>query len=110
MKKPYRFLGTKGQILDTPYEFSQFGQLVSIEPELAASNRMLVPAADFDSIGFTSDELKKYADVSTHDKATDSFLAKKVKALTLLNNTEDASVEVKIDAPVKALKEVTINA
>lgn len=109
MKKPYRFLGTKGQILDTPYEFSQFGQLVSIEPELAASNRMLVPATDFDSIGFTPDELKKYADPSTHDKATDSFLAKKDKALLLLNKPADEVVPVKADLTEKK-KEVVINA
>jgi hypothetical protein len=92
----YRFVGTRAEIHNTPpggkeqgYILTRFGQLVELPDDLAkhaiAEGVALIKPSDFDEIGFTPDELKKFANPDTHVRATDSFKAKKRQSWDVLH-------------------------
>ena len=91
-----RFIGTRLEVVGfNPLD--QFGQAVTLPDPLGRELLEPVPGfgvdqrsapllteAEFESIGFTPDELKAYADIGTHADAPAAFLAKKKAALALL--------------------------
>jgi hypothetical protein len=86
----YVFVGTHCEIYDTPYKFSRFGQLAEVPDDVAkaaiASGAALLPQADFDKLGFNSDELKKFKDVVSHSKAPKEFIEKRDAAWKILTH------------------------
>jgi hypothetical protein len=99
----YRFVGTSCEIWDTPYKFTRFGQLVDMPDDLAksaiASGAALMPASDFDALGFAPDELKKYAKVPSHAKAPASFLSKRDAAWVKLHAPTPVAVPTPTPVP-----------
>jgi len=65
-----------------------FGEAVELPEALAAelvARRPLLPAADFEEIGFTADELKRYAAPGPRANAPAEFKAKVQAALQRLH-------------------------
>lgn len=89
-------------------KLTRFGQRIDLPEELAEQTKMhgglpCIPAEQFDGLGFTPAELKKYALAASHDrheiapdgrllvfKAPDEFLEKKRQALTILHEIREA--------------------
>lgn len=80
----YRHVGTYTQIFDTPYTFTKFGQLVEVPDDVAAKVPSLIPAEEFDALGFDATELGKFANVSTHSQAPAEFIQKRNAAWLLM--------------------------
>lgn len=80
----YRFLGTYSEIGDVA-RLDQFGQAVDLPLALAedavAGGCALLPEDEFQRIGFTADELRRFAPPATHQGAPPEFLEKKRRAL-----------------------------
>lgn len=87
------FVGTQAAIMDTPFQFDRFGQRVEMPDQLAAEKIQdvpLIPAADFDAIGFTNSELSAYSDPETWRSAPESFLSKQRAAWQALHEYRGA--------------------
>ena len=72
----YRFVGAApAQILDTPYNFTCYGQLVEMDDAMAihaaAGHINIIPAEEFVA---TAEELKQFSRFDKHSKAPQSFL------------------------------------
>lgn len=82
----YRFLGTVGAV--GSLELTQFGQRVTMSEEQAfeavRGGCALLPDAEFQSIGFSSDELLKNAFPSARPRLDPSFQAKRRIAIQRL--------------------------
>lgn len=80
----YVFLGTYTEIYGHA-RLTDFGQRVDLPEEIAkdaiAGDCAMIPAEEFDAIGFTPDELRKFAKASSHGNAPAEFLEKKKQAL-----------------------------
>ncbi len=87
----YRFISSApAAIYDTPYAFTRYGQLVEMPEDLWQEKKdrlPLIPAADFDALGHTPDEIKKYGRPARegqsfpgHDNLDAGFEAKRNKA------------------------------
>lgn len=81
----YRFIGTNTVIEgeEVAVRLGLFGQAVELPEDVARACPVLI-AADFDGIGFTDDELARYAQPGSHADAPPEFLEKKQRALALL--------------------------
>jgi len=82
----YHYLGAHCAISGDGYAhvLTQFGQPVEL-PEAAAENHAihgarLVPAADFEAVGFTSEELEQNSDLFVHHLTADEAFLEKRKA------------------------------
>ena len=78
-KKKYRFVGAaSSQILGTPYNFTQFGQLVALPDDVAvaavAGHINLVRDEDFT---LTEADVTKYMRFESHSTAPPDFLEKR---------------------------------
>lgn len=84
----FRYVGgAQAEIWDSPFVFKAYGQLVEM-PDDVAQKAMegriaLVPAKEFDSLGHTQDELKKFSRFESHRLATPEFLTKRAEAWKL---------------------------
>lgn len=115
----YRFVGcAPAQIMDTPYSFNRYGQLVEIPDELAAmaiANRVhLLPAADFDALGHTPEHLKQFNNPAMHASAPEEFIrARNAAWLKVAENRERAAKPAEpeppgvvfVSAPIEAVEE-----
>ena len=77
----YRFVGAApAQILDTPYNFTCYGQLVEMSDEMAMvalnGHINIIPADEFDA---TAEELKQFSRFEKHSQATPEFVTKRDK-------------------------------
>lgn len=92
----YRFLGTECSVLDRGIKLDRFGQAVDVDEDLARimilGNAAIIPEKDFQEIGFTAEELSRFALVWTHSEAPESFLAKKRAALIRYTEIRQALV------------------
>lgn len=100
----YRHVGTYTQFLDTKIVLKRFGQQVEMDDALAAGHPSLRTEAEFQSYGFTEEELKKFPTVASHVDAPDDFLAKRVKAWS---GSPPPPVETTKVEDTKAIEEVT---
>lgn len=96
-----RFIGTRSEVGGT--KLDRFGRAFEIPDKDVQdlvtgpdSKLPALPAAEFDKIGFTSQELEKYQWPSTHADAPASFLAKKSTALKRLHD-----IRTKTESEVK---------
>lgn len=85
------FLGAYSEVLGAGIKLTRFGQRVDLPPEFAQQTKHprglpCIPAEDFDAIGFTAEELRKYGPVQTHDGAPAEFQEKKRAALQVLHD------------------------
>ncbi len=85
------FLGAYSEVLGAGIKLTRFGQRVELPPELAEQTSHprglpCIPAADFDALGFTPEELRKFGPAASHEHATAEFLAKKSAALEILHS------------------------
>lgn len=90
----YRFLGTECEITGLA-RLREFGASVELPEDLACGliappdnpdkGTPLLPAAEFDAIGFTPDELRRYQWPATHADAPEEFHEKKRAALDALH-------------------------
>lgn len=75
----FRHIGTESQIGDLPI-LREYGQAVELDETLAAEailgNAALLPEADFKSLGFIEDELKRFKHVAAHEDAPATVKAK----------------------------------
>lgn len=91
----YRFVGSHSEMGDK--KLTKFGQTIELsesEGPLAigthnAPGPPLLPAEEFDAIGFTEQELSLYSDPYTHSVANEAFQAKKRKALERLHEMRE---------------------
>ena len=84
------FLGAHSEVLGAGIKLTRFGERVELPPEIADETKVAgglpcIPADQFDAIGFTADELRKYGPTAAHGSAPPEFLAKKVQALQILH-------------------------
>ena len=84
------FLGAYSEVLGAGIKLTRFGQRVDLPPEIADETKVAgglpcIPAEQFDALGFTPDELRKYCPVAAHENAPPEFLAKKAQALQILH-------------------------
>lgn len=69
----YRYVGSaKAVIMDTPYEFAKYGQLVDLPDEMVQKAIVergipLIPAAEFDLLGHDPKELQYHGRFETHE-------------------------------------------
>lgn len=94
-KLKMRFVGgSEAHIMDTPFTFRFFGQLAEIPADVAKAAQLgripLIPVEDFERIGFTPDELKRYQRFESHDAATEAFIQKRSQAWGVYLDTIDA--------------------
>lgn len=86
----YRFVGTSGQIMDTPFVFRRYGQLVKIDDDLAeksmANGFHLIPASEFNELGHADDHLKEWGHRPTHPDAPPAFVEARNKAWSKLSD------------------------
>jgi hypothetical protein len=85
------FVGAFSEVLGAGIKLDRFGQRVELPPDLADETKLdgglpCIPAESFDALGFTAEELRKYAKAATHENAPAEFLAKKKQALEILHN------------------------
>lgn len=84
------FLGTVSEVWGHGIKLTRFGERVELPEDVAAETKIhgglpCITAEDFDAIGFTADELKRYSVSATHDAAPLSFREKKAEALEILH-------------------------
>ena len=84
------FLGAYSEVLGAGIKLTRFGQRVDQPPEIAGETKLAgglpcIPAEQFDAIGFTAEELRKYGPVAAHENAPPEFLAKNAQALQILH-------------------------
>lgn len=110
----YVFLGSLSEVHapgTAGIKLTRFGQRVELTEELAEQTKQhgglpCIPAEQFDALGFTPAELKKYALAASHDryeigpdgkllifKAPEEFLEKKRNALTILHEIREKYAE-----------------
>jgi hypothetical protein len=81
----YRFCGVNTEVGDLVLK--KFGQRVDLSDDAASEvilgGGCIVPAADFEKISFTEQEISIYADAFSHVEANAAFLAKKKRALLI---------------------------
>ena len=78
----YRYVGgAGGQILDTPFVFKRYGQLVEMEDKLAtqvmAAGFHILPESEFKESGHTEDELKQWGSKIGHHRIPPAVAAKR---------------------------------
>lgn len=85
-----RFIGTKSELAGT--KLDRFGRAFEVPDKDVAdlvtgpdAKLPALPQAEFDKIGFTSQELERYQWPSTHADAPKEFLDKKKAALARLH-------------------------
>jgi hypothetical protein len=83
----FYFVGSHSTISGPNYDYAltKFGETVTLDDAAAenhaAHGARLVPAADFDAIGFTPEELEMNSDLLAHDlTAEEDFLHKRTAA------------------------------
>jgi hypothetical protein len=80
----YRFIGASACVGSR--ELTQFGQKVLLTAEQATAavcgGAAILPETVFLALGFTDEELRRYAFAGSHPRATSAFLGKKDAALT----------------------------
>lgn len=69
---------------------NRFGQRIELSPEAAKETKHprglpAIPAEEFDALGFSPEELRKFGPAETHANAPAEFLEKKKRALELLH-------------------------
>ena len=85
--KAYRFVGTDSEITGYP-RLQRFGQRIELPDDFNVSSGHgipLLPEKVFESVGFTVEELQRFADPGSHAEAPQEFLDKKLKAIGLLH-------------------------
>jgi hypothetical protein len=90
MTTTFVFLGGVSEVLGAGIKLTRFGERVELPPDLAAETKLhgglpCIPAAAFDALGFSDDDLKRYGPTAAHGNAPEAFLAKKIKALEALH-------------------------
>ena len=85
----YRYVSAApGQILNTKFVFTRYGQLVEMDDALAAekieAGFPLVPESVFASVGHTDAELKTYGKMAGHPSVPPDFADKRNKVWVLL--------------------------
>ncbi len=83
----YRFVGSYSTVADR--EFNRFGQWVDWDEshyKLIVRTAPFIPEADFQKIGFTNEELGRYAEYAERSLAPDSFNTKVKQAALILQD------------------------
>ena len=88
------FLGAYSEVLGAGIKLTRFGQRVDLPPEIADETKLAgglpcIPTDQFDAIGFTAEELRKYGPAAAHENAPPEFLAKKAQALQILHTIRE---------------------
>jgi hypothetical protein len=86
----YVFLGAFSEVLGAGIKLTRFGQRVELPSEIADETKLrgglpCIPADQFDAIGFTPEELRKYGPAAAQENAPADFAAKKQQALEILH-------------------------
>jgi multidrug resistance efflux pump len=84
--REYRFLAPAQLFINGKWlSVQRFGQAQTLDDaaaKMAAKNRSTFLSAEaFNAIGFTVDELRRYASISSHGNASPEFLDKKDRAI-----------------------------
>lgn len=101
----YRFVGSFSTVADR--EFSRFGQWVDWDESyyrMIVRTAPFIPEADFVRIGFTSEELARYAEYSQRILAPDSFNSKAKQALMILRD-----VRSRLNQPYECVADPEVN-
>jgi hypothetical protein len=90
MTTTFVFLGALSEVLGAGIKLTRFGQRVELLPDLAdetkrAGGLPCIPAVEFDAIGFTPEQLRKFGPTATHENAPAEFQTKKQQALAILH-------------------------
>ena len=85
----YRYVGAStAQIMNTPFVFKRYGQLVEMDDAMAAEKMaegfLIVPDADFRKIGHPETELSTYGTMAGHPTVPAAFADRRNKAWALL--------------------------
>lgn len=72
-------------------KLTRFGQRVELPEDIGEQTKHrrglpCIPAEEFDKLGFTADELRKYGVAASHENAPADFLEKKQQALQILHD------------------------
>ena len=107
----YRYVGAApAEIMDSPYSFKSFGQLVEIPDTLAEhaiSHRIpIVPIVIWEEVGITDSEAKRHARFESHAEVSPEFAAKR-DAIWRKSNEHREAVVAKMNAPVAPAEGVT---
>ena len=99
----YRYVGAStAQIMNTPFVFKRYGQLVEMDDVMAAEKMaegfLIVPDADFRKIGHTDTELSTYGTMAGHPTVPAAFADRRNKAWALLAK-QTGSVPAEDPAP-----------
>ncbi len=98
--------GAESVVMDTPYKFSRYGQLVEVPEGLGqrmlAELPVLTPE-EFSTVGHTDEELKKFGDFASHRAAPVEFVERRKKAWEMLHErgTDKRPAAVRAPAVVK---------
>ena len=88
--RSFVFLGAYSEVLGAGIKLTRFGQRVELPPEIAEETKHprglpCIPAEQFDAIGFTAEELRKYGAAAAQENAPPEFWERKAKALAMLH-------------------------
>jgi hypothetical protein len=99
-----RYVGaSSAQIMDTPFVFKRYGQLVEMPDELFKSlppHFPVITDEEFGSLGHPPEELKQYAEPKTHAKAPKEFIERRAAAWAKIAERVEAASK---PAPLPAL-------
>lgn len=88
--KTFVFLGSVSELPEAGIKLTRFGQRAELPDEIAEQIKHrrglpCIPAEDFDALGFTAEELRKYNLWDKHENASPEFIAKRTQALEILH-------------------------
>ncbi len=108
----YRYVGgAPAEIMDSPYKFTRYGQLVEMPDELAehaiAHRVPLVPVPVWESVSVTDSEVKRHSRFETHVQASPEFISKRdaLWRKFVEFHAEVLDKRVKAAAPLEAVAE-----
>ena len=85
MKETFVFVGSSVSDMMGVVSFRSFGQAKELTREqardLASGGSAIVPRAQFDALGFTAEELRKFGPFGAHANAPAEFAAKQQAAI-----------------------------
>lgn len=105
----YRYVGgAEAEIWDTPYKFTKFGQLVEMDDEMVgvalAGHIHIIPAEEWDKLGFTDKETKSFTRFESHNQAPQEFIDKRNTAWVKAQSLHAPKVEEAGPSPVSSLE------
>lgn len=101
----YRYVGgAEAEIWDSGFKFTKFGQLVEMPDDMAAIAKAgkisIIPAEEFDKLGFTPEDLKKFTRFESHRSAPIDFIEKRNQAWQVVHSLRAAQADPPSANPV----------